>query len=96
MDVALAQHLFELGTQLLATVLVDVEMLHRDAEHLVLEFVDREARVDEEDGVLLRVGVTADHERGESALHGADGGHAVGRVDVEVKEVLDEARGLFF
>ncbi len=70
-------------------------MLHRDAQHLVLELVHGEAWVDEEDGVLLDVGVTSNHEGGKAALHGADGGHAVGGVDVEVKEVLDEARGFF-
>ena len=89
-DVAFAEHFFQFGAKFLAAIFVDVEVLHGDAEHLVLEFVDGEARVDEQDGVLFRVGMSANHERGKGALHGSNGRNAVGGVNVEVKEVLDE------
>ena len=95
MDVAFAQDFFEFGTQFLTTVFIDVEMLHRDAKYLVLELVDGESGIDEEHGVFLRVGMAGNHERGKGSLHGTDSGHAVSGVDIEVKEVLDETRGLF-
>ena len=40
MDVAFAEHFFQFGAKFLAAIFVDVEVLHGDAEHLVLEFVD--------------------------------------------------------
>ncbi len=94
-DVALAQHFFKLGAQFLATVVVDVEMLHRDAQNAVLELMHWETRVDEEHGVLLDARMTGDHEGGEGTLHGTHGGHAVGGINVEVEEALDKAGGFF-
>ena len=61
-----------------------------------LNSLDGETRVDEQDSVLLHIGVTGNHEGGKTALHGTDGGDAVGSIHVEVKEILDEARGFLF
>ena len=68
-DVAFREYLLEFLAQLLATVVVDVELLHRDAQNLALELVNRESWVDKEHGVLLLINMSCDHEARKCALH---------------------------
>ena len=63
----------------------------RYAEHPELGFLDREARVDEQDLVLPRDALGAGDERAEGAGHGSRRRDAAERVDVDVDERLDEA-----
>ena len=89
-NLACLEDALEFLAKLLATVVVDVELLHRDAENLALEFMHREAWVDEQHRVLFFIEMTSDHEGCESALHRTHCRDAVGWCHVEVEEVLDE------
>ena len=81
--------------QLVATVLIDVEGLHGDAQDAALLLLHGETRVDEEDLGLLGIVAGEGEEAGEACLHGADSGHAAVGGDVDVEEVLDETGSLF-
>ena len=62
----------------------------------MLVFLDGEARVDEEGGVLLFFAAGEGHEADQAGHHGTDGREAgLGR-DVEVNEILDETGRLLF
>ena len=93
--VAVLQFFFEFVAELVATVLVDVESLHRDAQHAALLLLHGEAGVDEEHLGLLGIVARQREEAGEACLHRAHGGHAAVGGDVDIKEVLHKAGGLF-
>ena len=95
-DVSLLEVAFQFGAQFLAAVLIHVEGLIFEAEHAVLLFLDREARVDEERRVAFLAGAHEGHKGGHAGHHGAHGGDAVLGVHFQVDEVLDEAGGLPF
>ena len=93
-DVALPEVALHLGTELVATEVIDVEGLVLHAHDLQLHLLHGESGVDEEHRVAALVGLRAGEERGEGALHGARHGHAALGSDVQSDEGLDEARRL--
>ncbi len=92
-NVASGQDLVELGNELVATVVVDVEADVPEPDDVALGGLYREARVDEEDGVLVGTSQMEGGEDGKRALHRTDGGDASLRPEVDADVGLDEARG---
>ena len=95
-DVALGKITLQFGTQFVTTIVVNIERLVFHAHHLQLHLLHGEARIDEEHGVFLAVGLTACQERGEGALHGTAHRHTALRRDIHADEGLHEARSLLF
>ena len=92
-DVAGRELFLQLRAEAFAAVGIDVEFLPADAEHPELGFLDREARVDEQDLVLPRDALGAGDEGAEGAGHGSRRGDAAERVDIDIDERLDETGG---
>ena len=95
-DVALAKIALDFRSQPLTTIVVDIEGLVLHALNLQLHLLHGKAGIDEEDGVLLLVGLRTGEERGKGTLHGAYNRHAALGVDIDADECLDEARSLLF
>ena len=96
MDVALLEVAFQLGSQLGAAVLVHVEGLVFEAHDAVLLLLHGETGVDEQGGVALFAATHESHETSHAAHHGTHCRDAVLGFDIQVDEVLDEARSLLF
>ena len=62
MNLTCRENTFQFIAKFLATIFINVKSFHRDAEHLILEFMYRKTGVNKEDGVLFFVEVTAYHE----------------------------------
>ena len=90
--VARRQVAFDLRTEFLGAVVVDVERLARDAQNAHLTALYGEARVDEEDLALRGVELRAEQEGVVASLHRADGRDASLRGDLDVEESPKEAR----
>ena len=90
-DVALREIALQLGSELVATIVVNVEGLVLDAHDLQLHLLNGEAWVDEQHGILLLRCLRTGKERGKRALHGTSDGYATFRSHVETYESLDEA-----
>ena len=93
-DIALRHYLIELLDKSLTTIAVDIETYVLQADYITLGCLHREARLNEQHGVLLSVGhsVTDGKECGECALHTTSCRDATERVDIKPDESLAELR----
>ena len=93
-DVAFCHVALELSTQLVATIVIDIEGFVLHALHLQLHLLHGKAWVDEQHRVLLPASLRTSEEGGKSALHGATYGHTALGSYIHADESLYEARGL--
>ena len=95
-DVAFRQITLDFRTQFFTAIVVNIESFVLHALHLQLHFLDGEARVDEQHGVFLWVGLRTSQKRRESALHRTHDGNTTLGGDVDADKRLHEARSLLF
>ncbi len=88
-----AKMLFELGLQLLAAILHDIERLYSYAQHAALRLLHRETWVDEEHRIALLAQLAQCKYRCESTLHRSYRRHDALLRNVDVDESLDESSG---